>query len=224
MLLTSQHICGSIGIAQKETLANSSKPLTLVRSCCVESNFCSLRFAEYLSTGEPVYGSPRASANSERCKMTGNEDNVGFLATGSGVKEFQLSSRGSFVRGARSSLASGAYPLSGSASAPAGLRNSQPPNKPAHPGHAPPPAPARRRRRISLHRPGQRRHETQIRPVPGSPVESVKRKTVNLLPFGHNWNCTHIHNIAISRQIERLCAQAGWPCPAICTPFDLLEA
>ena len=36
------------------------------------------------------------------------------------------------------------------------------------------------------------------------------------------WNCTHIHNIAISRQIERLGTQAGWPCPAICTPFDLL--
>ena len=38
------------------------------------------------------------------------------------------------------------------------------------------------------------------------------------------WNCTHIHNIAISRQIERLCARAGWLCPAICTPFDLLES
>ena len=38
------------------------------------------------------------------------------------------------------------------------------------------------------------------------------------------WNCTHIHNFAISRQIERLCARAGWLCPAICTPFDLLEA
>jgi len=37
------------------------------------------------------------------------------------------------------------------------------------------------------------------------------------------WNCTHIHNIAISRQIERLCARAGWLCPAVCTPFDLLE-
>lgn len=37
------------------------------------------------------------------------------------------------------------------------------------------------------------------------------------------WNCTHIHNIAISRQVERLCARAGFPCPAICTPFDLLE-
>ena len=38
------------------------------------------------------------------------------------------------------------------------------------------------------------------------------------------WNCTHIHNIAISRQIERICGRAGWPCPAICTPFDLLES
>jgi hypothetical protein len=38
------------------------------------------------------------------------------------------------------------------------------------------------------------------------------------------WNCKHIHNVAISRQIERICARAGWPCPAICTPFDLLES
>jgi hypothetical protein len=59
--------------------------------------------------------------------MTGKEDNVGFLATASGVKQFRLPSRGWFVREARSSLASGAYPLSGSGSAPAGLRNSQPP-------------------------------------------------------------------------------------------------
>ena len=36
------------------------------------------------------------------------------------------------------------------------------------------------------------------------------------------WNCTHIHNIAISRQIERICARAGFQCPVICTPFDLL--
>ena len=49
-------------------------------------------------------------------------------------------------------------------------------------------------------------------------VASVHRMDVLL-----TWNCTHIHNIAISRQIERLCARAGWPCPTICTPFDLLE-
>jgi len=38
------------------------------------------------------------------------------------------------------------------------------------------------------------------------------------------WNCTHIHKIAISRQIERICARARWLCPAICTSFDLLQS
>jgi len=37
------------------------------------------------------------------------------------------------------------------------------------------------------------------------------------------WNCTHIHNIEISRQIERICARAGRLCPASCMPFDLLK-
>jgi hypothetical protein len=88
-------------------------------------------FERYSATGGvPVMKTQssfiRASGNSERCKMTGQEDNVGFLATGSGVKQFQLSTRGWFVREARSSLPSGAYPLSGCGSAPAGLRNSQP--------------------------------------------------------------------------------------------------
>lgn len=46
---------------------------------------------------------------------------------------------------------------------------------------------------------------------------------VHRMDFLLTWNCTHIHNIAISRQIERICARAGWLCPAICTPFNLLE-
>ena len=37
------------------------------------------------------------------------------------------------------------------------------------------------------------------------------------------WNCTHIHNIAISRQIGQICTRAGFQLPAICTPFDLLK-
>jgi hypothetical protein len=45
----------------------------------------------------PVFGSIQASGNSERWKMTWNEDNVGLLATGSGVQQFQLSLRGCFV-------------------------------------------------------------------------------------------------------------------------------
>jgi hypothetical protein len=44
-----------------------------------------------LSTRVPVSGFNQASGNSEQWKMTGKEDNVGFLATGSGVKQFQLS-------------------------------------------------------------------------------------------------------------------------------------
>jgi hypothetical protein len=50
-------------------------------------------------------------------------------------------------------------------------------------------------------------------------VASVHRMDILL-----TWNCTHIHNIAISRRIESICARAGWLCPAICTPFDLLES
>jgi hypothetical protein len=53
--------------------------------------------AEYFWTGVPVCGFIRASGNSERCNMTGNEVNVGFLATGSGVQQFQLSLRGCSV-------------------------------------------------------------------------------------------------------------------------------
>ncbi len=36
------------------------------------------------------------------------------------------------------------------------------------------------------------------------------------------WNCTHIHNVAIARHVEKICARAGYSCPVICTPFDLL--
>src|SRR6185295_10743075 len=28
-------------------------------------------------------------------------------------------------------------------------------------------------------------------------------------------------SVVIARPIERTCARAGWPCPAICTPFEV---
>jgi predicted nucleic acid-binding protein len=37
------------------------------------------------------------------------------------------------------------------------------------------------------------------------------------------WNCRHIHNVTIIRQVERLCGRLGFDCPIICTPDDLLE-
>ena len=90
----------------------------------------------YFSTRAPFSILIQALGNSERGQMTGKEDNVGFRATGSGVKQFQLSFQGWFVRGARCSLAPGAYPLSGSGSAPAGLRNLQPSTTLPHTGDA----------------------------------------------------------------------------------------
>ena len=80
--------------------ANSSKASTVVRSCCVERNFCSVGFVQYFSPRVPVSDFIRALGNSERCKMTGNEDNVGFLRTGSGVQQFQLSFGGALSWGA----------------------------------------------------------------------------------------------------------------------------
>ncbi len=48
--------------------------------------------------------------------------------------------------------------------------------------------------------------------------------TVHRMEILLTWNCAHIHNIAISRRLEKICARAGYQCPVICTPFDLLEA
>jgi hypothetical protein len=53
--------------------------------------------SNHFSTRVPVSSFTQASGNSEWCNMTGKEDNVGFLATGSGVKQFQLSLWGCFM-------------------------------------------------------------------------------------------------------------------------------
>ncbi len=37
------------------------------------------------------------------------------------------------------------------------------------------------------------------------------------------WNCTHINNAAILTRIEKVCSEAGWQCPVICTPEELME-
>jgi len=37
------------------------------------------------------------------------------------------------------------------------------------------------------------------------------------------WNCTHLANAVLRRQIERLLMDAGYQCPIICTPEELME-
>ncbi len=37
------------------------------------------------------------------------------------------------------------------------------------------------------------------------------------------WNCSHIANAALRKQIEKICRDAGYEPPIICTPRELLE-
>lgn len=37
------------------------------------------------------------------------------------------------------------------------------------------------------------------------------------------WNCTHLANAALSEQVRRVCEGAGYSCPVICTPEELME-
>ena len=37
------------------------------------------------------------------------------------------------------------------------------------------------------------------------------------------WNCRHIDNPATKPIIRSICATAGYPCPEICTPLELLS-
>ena len=47
--------------------------------------------------------------------------------------------------------------------------------------------------------------------------------TVHGMDYLLTWNCKHIHNVVIIRQIERLCERLGYTCPIICTPDDLAD-
>ena len=46
---------------------------------------------------------------------------------------------------------------------------------------------------------------------------------VNGLDYLVTWNCTHLANATLRRQVERFLAQAGYECPVICTPEELME-
>jgi hypothetical protein len=37
------------------------------------------------------------------------------------------------------------------------------------------------------------------------------------------WNCTHLANASLRRQVESVVEQAGYRCPTICTPAELME-
>ena len=46
---------------------------------------------------------------------------------------------------------------------------------------------------------------------------------VNGMDFLLTWNCRHINNRYTIRRIEKCCADAGFACPVIATPAELMS-
>jgi len=50
------------------------------------------------------------------------------------------------------------------------------------------------------------------------------RMSRDLITAGHQpWNCNHIANAEIRKNILKLCSQIGYEMPVICTPEELME-
>ena len=45
---------------------------------------------------------------------------------------------------------------------------------------------------------------------------------VHAVDFLLTWNCAHIANAQIVKQVQSICTQHGFPCPVICTPEGLM--
>lgn len=63
-----------------------------------------------------------------------------------------------------------------------------------------------------------------IPPQAALDASHIALATIHAMDYLLTWNCKHIHNVTIIRQIERLCERLGYSCPVICTPHDLMES
>lgn len=50
----------------------------------------------------------------------------------------------------------------------------------------------------------------------------IATATVHSIDYLLTWNCTHIANAEIFRKVRQVCADAGFTCPIICTPEELM--
>jgi len=56
----------------------------------------------------------------------------------------------------------------------------------------------------------------------GTDAVHIALATVHGVDFLLTWNCKHIANAAIIRDIEAVCRMRGFQCPVICTPEELM--
>jgi len=56
----------------------------------------------------------------------------------------------------------------------------------------------------------------------GTDAIHIALAAVHHVDFLLTWNCKHIANAALIRDIEGVCRMRGFPCPVICTPEELM--
>ena len=56
----------------------------------------------------------------------------------------------------------------------------------------------------------------------GTDAAHIALAAVHGVDFLLTWNCKHIANAAIVRDIEAVCRMRGFSCPVICTPEELM--
>jgi hypothetical protein len=56
----------------------------------------------------------------------------------------------------------------------------------------------------------------------GTDAIHIALATVHSIDFLLTWNCKHIANAAIIRDLEAVCRMRGLACPVICTPEELM--
>jgi hypothetical protein len=56
----------------------------------------------------------------------------------------------------------------------------------------------------------------------GADALHVAVAAANGMDYLLTWNCTHINNAEILKKLERACGDAGYRCPVVCTPEQLL--
>lgn len=67
--------------------------------------------------------------------------------------------------------------------------------------------------------------DSQIIPAKAAlDASHIAISAVHRLDFLMTWNCTHLANAQIKRKVDRVCRDAGYLCPTICTPEELMGA
>jgi hypothetical protein len=61
-----------------------------------------------------------------------------------------------------------------------------------------------------------------IPPKAARDAAHIAVSSVHAIDFLLTWNCAHIANAQIVKQVQAICARHGFPCPVICTPEELM--